>query len=132
METHFHVAHGISGYGPDGADGFPTFDTLADALDYAREELATDLDMAHETAHGFAEAGDYESAWKEILRMEALELLRANLDPKRKSAPAYANDPAAYAEMQEGQAAEFPVAVSHSCNLYLWDCAESDCKDEEE
>ncbi len=58
--------------------------------------------------------------------MERLELLRANLNPKRRSAPLYANDPAAYAAMQEAQLEAFPVDVGMS-RLYVWECDSDDC-----
>ncbi len=127
MSVHYHGSHGLAGYGPDGDFDTPTFETLGDALEYARDELSTDADMAHEDAHQLAASGDFESAWKAIELMESLELLQANLDPARKSAPLYVNDPAAYAALQESQAAEFPVDVCGSSRLYLWECAEPEC-----
>lgn len=122
MSAHFHVAYGLAGYGPDGADEFASFATLAEALDYARDELVADVDMAHEEAHALADAGDYESAWRAIERMERLETLRANLDPKRAQAPLYRDNPGAYAQLQESQAAAFPHDVAGNSRLYLWEC----------
>src|SRR4029450_5198246 len=128
MATHYHVASGITGYGPDGADGFACFDSLAGALDYARDELSTFADMAHEAAHGFAAEHAYADAWGEIERMEELETLRANLDPARASAPLYRDDPDAYAALQAEQLAGFPRLVSHNTGLYVWPCDEPDCE----
>lgn len=127
MSVHYHVQSGLAGYGPDADENTPTFETLADALDYARDELSTYVDMAHQDAHALAESGDFESAWLEILRIESLELLYANLDPKRASAPLYAGDAAAYAALQESQAQDFPHDVSSNARLYLWECAEPEC-----
>lgn len=132
MSVHYHVSHGLAGYGPDGDSDTPTFDTLGDALEYARDELSTDADMAHSDAHILAESGDFESAWKAIELMESLELLRANLNPARAAAPLYRDDPAAYAALQVSQAAEFPIDVSGSSRLYLWDCAEPECLEDSE
>lgn len=120
--THWHVATGLVGYGPDGADGFATFDTLAGALDYARDELSMFVDMAHEEAHAFGDEGQFEEAWRAVLLMERLELLRANLDPARSQAPLYRDDPPAYFALLESQANEFPHDVSHNTRLYLWQC----------
>ncbi len=120
--NHWHVATGLSGYGPDGADGFASFDSLAQALDYARDEMRDAIDFAHDGAHGFAQAEDYESAWNEVLRIESLETLRANLDPARQSAPLYRDDPVAYAALLESQAADFPHDWSEHTRLYLWQC----------
>ena len=125
---HWHVASGLAGYGPDGADGFASFDSLGDAIDYARDELTTYVDMAHQDMHASGEAGEYEAAWQSLLLVERLELLRANLDPARASAPLYRGDPAAYRALQESQADEFPHDVSHNARLYLWECAEPDCE----
>jgi hypothetical protein len=130
MSSHYHVATGLAGYGPDASDtdGFATFDTLGSALDYARDELATFIEMAHEGSHAAADAGDYEQAWLEVCRVETLDTLRANLDPSRKQAPLYVDDDAAYAALQETQAADFPHDVSHNARLYLWECDEPDCE----
>jgi hypothetical protein len=125
--AHWHVAYGLAGYGPDGADGFASFDSLGDALDYARDELSTDVDMAYEDAHILAEQSQYRDAWMAIERMERLELLRANLDPRRADAPLYRDDAAAYRALQESQAAGFPHDVSDSSRLYLWQCDVADC-----
>lgn len=131
--SHWHVATGLAGYGPDGADGYASFDSLSGALDYARDELSTFVDFAHEGAHAAAEDGRFEEAWREVVRMEDLENWRANLDPKRAGAPAYVNDPAAYAAMQEEQAAQFPRDVSYNTRLYLWQCeTPEDCDHLEE
>lgn len=125
---HWHVATGLAGYGPEASDsdGFATFASLADALEYARDELVWFVDYAHEGAHAFGEAGQFEDAWKEVLRVEELENLRANLSPTRRLAPLYRDDPAAYAALQESQAAEFPHDVSHNTRLYLWQCETPD------
>lgn len=128
--SHYHVAHGLAGYGPDGDEGTPTFETLADALEFARDELAVDVDMAHEAMHSLADAGEFEQAWAEVLRIESLEVLRANLAPGRRNAPLYAADPAAYSALQVAQATEFPVDVSDCGRLYLWDCDEAECLEE--
>lgn len=148
--VHFHVAYGLAGYGPDAPDdGFPTFETIGEALEYAREELSTDSDSAHSMAHDLAlhasqyhaaykldasredmlrmAVNHYANAWRELERSESLELLRANLDPARASAPLYRDDPAAYAALQETQLAEFPVDVSEHSRLYVWDCSDSEC-----
>lgn len=131
--SHYHVAHGLAGYGPDVDEGTATFETLGEALEYARDELAGDVDIAHESAHSFGDAGQFENAWREVLRMESLELLRANLDPARAQAPLYANDPAAYRALQESQAGMFPVdAYGPAGRLYLWDCDEAECLERDE
>lgn len=126
--SHWHVATGLAGYGPEGSDGFACYATLADALEGAREEMRSFVDMAHDAAHGFGDAGQFEDAWLEVLRCERLEVLRANLDPARRDAPLY-RDRAGYppgderwCKLQESQAADFPHDVSHNTRLYLWQC----------
>jgi hypothetical protein len=128
--SHYHVASGLAGYGPDASDsdGFASFDSLSDALEYARNELSTYVDMAHEDAHYLGDQGDFEAAWRQIELMEHLELLRANLSPERREAPLYARDVAAYRALQESQADEFPHDVSGNARLYLWECSEVDCE----
>jgi len=130
--VHWHVASGLAGYGPDGADGFASFDSLADAIEYAREEIGPFVDMAHESAHSLAESSDFEGAWREIERIEDLELWQASMDPARKEAPLYRGNEEAYAALLADHAAQFPRDVSYNTRLYLWDCAESDCEHCEE
>jgi hypothetical protein len=132
LASHYHVAYGLAGYGPDGADGFACFDEVGAALEYARDELARDVDMAHEDAHALADDGQYEDAWRAIVRMEDLEVLRANLDPARRQAPLYRDAAAAYAQLQTDQAGAFPHDVSETSRLYLWECDVDGCEHCEE
>ena len=129
-QIHYHVATGLAGYGPDAADsdGLAAFDSLSDALSYARDELSSFVDMAHESAHAFGAEQNYQAAWGEILRCEDLELWQANLDPARRDAPLYRDNPGAYAAMQNEQWAQFPRDVSYNTRLYLWDCSEDPCE----
>ncbi len=139
--THWHVASGLAGYGPDCDEGTPTFHDLGDALEYARDELSVYVDMAYDGARSSAEpwapegheaaAPDYETAWQEVSRAWELETLRANLDPKRSEAPLYAGDTDAYSALQRSQAEEFPHDVSYNARLYLWDCQNEECLAEE-
>lgn len=128
---HYHVAYGLAGYGPDASDsdGFPTFESLGDALSYARDELSTDVDSLHISARMLAESEDYKGAWFEMMRAEDLDILRMNLDPARASAPLYVDDAVAYRALQQSQLADFPVDVSASSRLYVWDCTETECVD---
>lgn len=132
--THYHVATGLAGYGPDAADtdGYPTFDTAQEALSYARDELTTWIDFAAETAQSYAAGEDYEQAWKESQRADDLETLRANLDPARREAPLYRDNPTAYQTLVQEQVGGFPHDVSYNTRLYLWQCDESECADEDE
>lgn len=128
-QTHYHVAYGLAGYGPDDIGG--QLETLSDALECARDELATDVDSAHEAILSHIESQEWEQACEAFTAMEALEILRMNLDPKRRSAPMYVNDPAAYAALQETQLDLFPVDVGTSSRLYVWEC-DADCEIDDE
>lgn len=135
MSSHFHVASGLAGYGPDASDsdGFARFDTLGEALQYVHEsELPLWIDQAHETAQCLAAGEDYRGAWYEVVRADDLEALRQNLNPARRSAPMYVDDLAAYEAMQQDQLATFPRTVSDSSRLYVWECDESYCNDDED
>lgn len=127
---HWHVAHGLTGYGPDASDsdGFATFDEIRAVSDHVRDELSTDVDHAIETAHALAESGDFEGAWNEYLRSGSLENLRANLSNERANAPLYAGNPEAWnASLLDLLESQFPVDVSDNTRLYVWQCEESDC-----
>lgn len=128
---HYHVAHGLAGYGPDASDsdGFITCDDVRETADAIREELRMDVDYSFETAQAYADAGDYERAWHERARSDALEILRATFDNARQNAPLYRDDPNAWTETLVRLIAEtFPLDVSENGRLYVWLCTETDCQ----
>lgn len=125
---HWHIATGIAGYGPDGADGFGTATTLDDTAESARDELRTSVDICEETAEALAADGHFEEAWREHKRADALEILRANLNTDRKDAPLYAGKPELWHRtLSDIVADSFPVDISHSARLYVWECTDTDC-----
>lgn len=122
----YYVAFGLSGYGPDLEPEDEGFESLGEALLAARDELARAIDDCHSLAHACGAAGNYREAWLEVVRMEELETLRANLDPARAKAPLYHEDPAAYERLQRTQLDElFPVDTSEAGRLYVWEADES-------
>lgn len=129
--THYHVASGLTGYGPEPDDGgFFPLPTLEAVSDYVRDELRVFSDMAYESADALADSGDFEAAWNERKRSDALELLRSNLDNARAGAPLYAGKPALWRETLDTIIGEtFPLDVSHNTRLYVWTCSESECLD---
>ncbi len=126
---HYHVAYGLAGYGPDGADGYASFEDLAGALEYASDYLRESADMLEEEAEAEAENGRYEDAWKAHKHADRLELQRMNQDlERRRNAPMYVDDDEAYAALLDDLAGAYPIDVdSRSCRLYLWACDEAGC-----
>lgn len=74
---------------------------LAEALDYAASELATDINYAREQAHAFGEQGAYEAGFRRFIDAERWETLQLNLRnahrqltaPQDERAPLYAMAP---------------------------------------
>lgn len=131
--SHWHYATGFAGYGPDGADGYSYG---ADVIDAARG-LSDDLrnvhaDACHQDAQGYADAGDYESAWKTRELSDALDVKGMCLDvDKRLSAPLYADDrPALVAMLTEllNSADRTPLDIHGNVLLYVWQCTEPNCE----
>jgi len=137
--THWHVATGLAGYGPDAADGYITVgrDVTPEALtDVIREELSDAASYLADSADGYADAEDYESAWHAHKRAEELDILASNLDYRRRSlAPLYVNDrPALDATMTGLVADNFPLALDHddTRRLYVWECGETECDESDD
>lgn len=132
MHTHLHIGYGIVGYGPENDDGTPTLDTWEDVADYLHSELSTVVDMIGEDADAHADTGEYETAWHTLKRSDDVDILRRNLDPRRRFAPLYANDPAAWNDtIQRTIADNFPLDVTGATRLYVWECAETECADDD-
>ena len=131
--THWHIATGLAGYGPDGADGFGTAETLDDAAEYARDELRNAVDSCEEGADILAGEGRFEQAWNEHKRADRLEILRANIDPERQNAPLYKDRPEVWAEtLSRILGEEFPCDISEHSRLYVWQCDDSECEHRED
>lgn len=134
-DTHWHVASGLSGYGPDGSDGFDSADNPEALADAIRGELNTWAEFEFESAKSHAESGDYESAWKLREHSDSLDTLRQNLDNDRANAPLYVNDRAAWhATILRIVSEQFPLDVSEGrSRIYVWECNNgSDCEHTEE
>lgn len=129
--THWHVASGLFGHGPDGADGFESADNPEALADAIRSELDAWIEREIETAELYAESEFYERAWKLRKHSDTLDSLRANLDNSRASAPLYVNDRAAWhATILRTVSEYFPMDVSEgSSRVFVWECNNgSDCE----
>ena len=137
MAHHWHVATGLAGYGPDASDGnIATINEsdaegLASAIQYELQDIA---DFETQNAEGYAESEDYKSAWETMKNAERLDTLAANFNNMRAQAPLYAGNPALWHETVYRMVAEsFPVDYRDgNSRLYVWECSETDCHDEEE
>lgn len=130
MTIHWHVATGLAGYGPDGADGYASATDARGIALALTEELGSAAESNYQTAESLADPGkDYEGAWRTMKLGEALTTLSANLDyDKRAQAPLYVNDSAALdATIMGIVASEFPLDITHNTRLYVWQCDDSDC-----
>jgi hypothetical protein len=132
VSGHWHVASGITGYGPDGSDGFASADTPESLADAIRWELSIWAEREMESADGAADDGDFESAWKLRKSADRIEILRANLDNERVKAPLYVNDRAAWhATILRTVETEFstPLLVNEGrTGVYVWTCIDSTCE----
>jgi hypothetical protein len=121
--THWHIATGLAGYGPDGSDGYGTADSPASLAAALTDELARHASAEWETADVYGDDGQYEQAWRTLTRARGLETLAHNFDPKRANSPLYRHDPAAWESTVEDMTRKtFPLDVSHNTRLYVWEC----------
>jgi hypothetical protein len=105
---------------------------VRETADAISEELRIWSDFADEGARALANDGDFEGAWNEMMRAESLGILRANLSNDRADAPLYRDRPDSWDETLRAIISEtFPLAVSTSSSLYVWECSESDCDSDE-
>lgn len=122
---HWHAASGLTGYGPDAADGGVTTAHDVEGLaDLIRDELSHWADNEHHTARAYADSGDYENAWKLREHSESIDVLCANLDNSRASAPLYAdNRPAWHATIRQLVEDNFPYPVDEGrFRVHAWPC----------
>lgn len=118
--SRYFVKFGLAGYGPDLDENDEAIPL--DQLDYVLcDEIGRAADHAEDTAHVFAESGDFESAWREHERAESLSAQAANFDPKRRNAPLYAGNLPKWLETVTLQLEQtFPLDVSEHERLYVW------------
>lgn len=136
--SHWHIAYGLFGYGPDGADGFATFDTpesVAEALHSTYvPEVVEQLD---DEARMHALDEDYKAAWEAHVYGDEVNIVRQNFNPARANAPLYADEPEKWrSTIIDLIGQHFPLQVVHSTpggtHLYVWECEEPDCDHLEE
>ncbi|MFG3710913.1 hypothetical protein [Micromonospora sp. NPDC047730] len=126
---HWHVATGLVGYGPDGADGYGTAIELTDVADLIRDELRQAADSEDEGSRSEAEAADFSEAWKLKTRAEHLSILAETFSNDRANAPLYAGKPEMWADTIETLIRQhFPLDISDRSRLYVWPCAEPGCE----
>lgn len=139
VHVHWHVASGLSGYGPN-ADTDVWARTPAELADLIREELVFWIDYEIQSAHAYATPSpepDYRSAWLLLQHADELDLLRANLNPERAKAPLFRShttgrpDPALWDAEVHRVTAAFPVDVNEGrSRVYVWECTE-DCPEDD-
>jgi hypothetical protein len=138
MTTHWHVASGLAGYGPDGDDGYADAVTWRELADLLHGELNQVAEYLHEVAEGEATDGDKALAYDLIRKSEEAERLARNLDDSRADAPLYADN----ADLRDATVealveSHFPYYYDHTVGpgnaarlaLYAWPCeAGSECE----
>lgn len=136
--THYHVASGLAGYGPDASDDISDGPSFAEygptgAADAVRDELERTMDHLGDVAEGYAESGDYKDAWDTHKLGEALDMLRLNLAPERATAPLYRDRLDLWTETVTKLLSDptFPLDLDIQGNtrLYVWQCAETHTDD---
>ncbi len=127
--THFHVATGLSGYGPDDPDGYATGETWRDVADLIRDVLRDAAVPLADEADACSERFDYEGYHAARELADALHYMSENLSNSRAEAPLYTSGQASWddaiADLVERQ---FPLSISTRGyeRLYAWECAETD------
>ncbi len=129
---HWHVAFGIAGYGPS-ADSFSVAVTPRELATLVEQELHYTADEEHEFADILAESGEFEKAWATLIRSRNLDILARNLSPSRLATPLYRDNYAGWVAQQAQRIREtFPLDVSDSGRLYVWECGESGCDQDQD
>jgi hypothetical protein len=129
--AHWHVATGFAGYGPDGSDGYLSADDVHGTAELIRSELNDEIDGLGDTAEGFAQSEDFESAWKSRKLADELETFRMNVDSARASAPLYRDSPDAWVETLTrliGEKFPMDLDINGHRRLYVWQCTDSECE----
>lgn len=139
--NHWHVAAGLSGYGPDaGNTDYGTGTTIQETANLIKDELSESAESQYQTADSIAgddanaDDRDYKDAWWTMKRGEGLGTFAMNFDVDRlKAAPFYQEDPDKLDErLSRMIREEFPHQISDHWKLYVWECSEQDCEHLEE
>lgn len=119
----FITAYGLPGYGPDASDdNYGVSETWPQVADELRRMLEESAEGEDDSAEGYADAGDYETAWNTRKHADEMWNLAANLDNKRQHAPLYDGRPDLWAKTIERIVPEnFPYDVNSSCRIYAWE-----------
>lgn len=123
---HWHVAHGLAGYGSEGIDGLACYTDPESLADGICDELGRDVNAVLDSAHAAAESEDFESAWKLWTLAHEIEILGRQLNNDRRNAPAYEHDRDAWhATILRIVAETFPMVIDPPAQqLYVWECSE--------
>jgi hypothetical protein len=126
MTMRFIVDYGIPGYGPDASnDSFTVCETWPEVADDLARRLAESADSEGDSAEGYAESGDYETAWFTRKHADEMYNLADNLNNSRADAPLYRGRPELWAQTIERTVAEhFPYDVHSGLRIYAWESDE--------
>ncbi|TKK84612.1 hypothetical protein FDA94_28705 [Herbidospora galbida] len=129
---HWHIAHGLAGYGPDGADGYNTATEISGSGGLA-DQISDELDRDAESAHGLirteGEAGNFKEAFEAWELHDKLTTLSLNFSIRREDAPLYKDDKPLWERTVLRLVAEnFPLDVSDNSRMYVWECTEPECE----
>jgi hypothetical protein len=138
MTTHWHVASGLAGYGPDGDDGYAYAVTWRELAGLLHGELNQAAEYLYEGAEGTAVGGDKALAYDLIKESEEAETMAQNLADSRPDAPLYADNADLWNTTVKALVeSHFPYYYDHTVGpgnaarlaLYAWPCeAGSECE----
>ena len=125
---HWHIYYAFPGCLPEGDPStYESVEAAAEDLhDHWLDKLSEGL---YEDAVIAGEAGEYEEAWKTIMRSEEVGNLARNFSPTRRNVPTYDGRPEAFRKMLLALIHEnFPLDGSRGTYLYVTECVETDCE----
>lgn len=128
---HFHVAHGLAGYGPYGSESYDTGENWEDVADLIRDRLRGVVDRLAEDMSIASERQDYKEYHDASELAASIETLAANLDNSRSDAPLYGGDTEAWrGTIADIVSKSFPLDLdTRGANrLYAWVCTTSDAE----
>lgn len=136
-DSHWHVAYGLTGYGPEGADdswASVQHDQYEELLELIRGDLESSIEDIGEQMTLGHEQGDREGLYDDfgrlrkaeetLINLENLVIQRGHLDPSRDDL----NLADWKTRVQDWVVNNFPLPVAHNSGLYVLLCpANRDC-----
>jgi hypothetical protein len=145
-DTHWHVASGLTGYGPDASSTtYGTACTIRELAALLEGDLKDAAESEFQTASAIVYSPDndpdsvplenYKEAWLTEKHGEELASIAMNFSPDRLDAPLYKDNAPLWEETIKRLVAEHfgyfgmgTLQIAHNSTLYIMECSEDNCE----